>query len=372
MNIIFCTNAFENITNGPAKFAHLILEINQRYPTHAIRVVTEDVSHEIPYVYKVNLSIPLFLKPFSQFLRMFVYYEKLRKIQKEYAYDSIVYNNSFTGLWASLISPVPTVGMINDEKNIRATLSNFKINRWWLKHFLFKQLEKLSTKSHKGIITNSYFLRDRVIQSYKLPENKVYRLYKAIDLASIQHQPDRAFQEPIRILFVKADYRVGNLAVLAEALAKLTQYTFTLTVIGPEPQFEAGVRSFFARKSTVSLNYLGPQSQSVVYEHLSTHDIFCVPSNTEALGVANIEALAHGIPVVSTQVGGIPEVLDRGSNGWLVTPNDASALAVAIQECIEDTRLRRQKSERGKLFITRFSKDVMTQEFVKILEDICT
>lgn len=371
MKIIFCTNAFENITNGPAKFAHLILEINQRYPEHQLRVVTEDIGEETPLVYKVPLAIPRLLKPLGQFLRMFIYYRKLKSIRNEFAYDVIVYNNAFTGLWASWISPVPTVGMINDEKNIRATLSNVGINRWWLKQFLFKQLEKLSTRTHKAIITNSDFLRNRVINAYHVPAAKVHRLYKSIDLTAISHQPARTFHDPIRILFVKADYRVGNLSVLAEALAKLPEHAFALTVIGPEPQFEAEVRGFFIQKDTILLNYLGPQPQSVVYGYLRTNDIFCVPSNSEALGVANIEALAHGIPVISTRVGGIPEVLNQGENGWLVSPNDALALAEAIRECISDAPLRHRKSEQGKLFITRFSKDVMIDEFVKIVDRVC-
>jgi len=155
MKILFCTNAFENITNGPAKFAQLILEINQKYNDHEIRIVTEDVSQESTQVYKVNLAIPRLLKPLGQLLRMFFYYKKVKEVRYEYPFDVIVYNNAFTGLWASLVSRKPTVGMINDEKNIRATLTAFQPNRWWFKQFLFRQLEWLSTRTHTLLITNS-------------------------------------------------------------------------------------------------------------------------------------------------------------------------------------------------------------------------
>lgn len=368
MKILFCTNAFENITNGPAKFANLILEINERHAGHEIRILTEDVSHERQYVYKVNLRIPRLLKPLGQLLRMFVYYRKTKQIQREYAYDVIVYNNAFTGLWASLVSGQPTVGMINDEKNLRATLAGFKFSRQWLKQFAFSRLEYISTRTHRLIITNSDFLREKVMQTYRVPAVKTHRLYKSIDLPGIVWQPDRNFQPPIQVVFVKADYRVGNLPVLAEALSQLSGYGFVLHVIGPDLKFETDVKRYFTDKPNVELRYWGPQPQAVVYQYLRAADIFCVPSATEALGVANIEALAHGIPVVSSRVGGIPEVLDNGNNGWLAEPGNAVALAAAIGECIRDAEARCHKSARGRDFIAVFDKKEMLSDFLIMLK----
>lgn len=370
MKILFCTNAFENITNGPAKFANLILEINEKYTEHEIRVLTEDITHERQYVYKVNLRIPRLLKPLGQFLRMFVYYRKIKRIGREYAYDVIVYNNAFTGLWASLVSDKPTVGMINDEKNLRATLSSFNFSRQWLKQFTFSRLERFSTRTHRLIITNSDFLKAKVMRTYRVPARKMHRLYKSINISAIQYQPNRLFQRPFQVVFVKADYRVGNLSVLAEALAQLPDYNFVLHVIGPEPQFESDLKRYFSDKPNIELHYAGSQPQAVVYAQLRTADIFCVPSATEALGVANIEALAHGIPVISSNVGGIPEVLDNGNNGWLTTPGDAESLAAAIRACIEQPALRLEKSENGRKFIAKFHKEAMFAEFLRILSQV--
>ena len=370
MKILFCTNAFENITNGPAKFANLILEINDRHAEHEIRILTEDVSHERQYVYKVGLRIPRLLKPLGQLVRMFAYYQRIRQIRQEYAYDVLVYNNAFTGLWASLVSGKPTVGMINDEKNLRATLSNFKFSRQWLKQFAFSRLEYASTRTHRLIITNSDFLREKVMQTYRVPAAKTHRLYKSISLPGIAWQPDRNFRVPFQVVFVKADYRVGNLPVLAEALSQLPEYGFVLHVIGPEPKFEADLKRHFLHKPNIELRYLGPQPQPVVYEYLRAADIFCVPSATEALGVANIEALAHGIAVVSSRVGGIPEVLDNGNNGWLAEPGNAVALAAAICECIGNPAMRLEKAQNGRKFIAKFGKEAMFNEFLRILSQV--
>jgi colanic acid/amylovoran biosynthesis glycosyltransferase len=370
MKILFCTNAFENVTNGPVRFANIILQINQLYPQHQLRILTEDVSEQRANVYKLPLYIPRLLKPFGQILRWFIYYRYIKKIEKEYNYDVLVYINSFNGLWASLVSDKPTVGMINDEKNMLATWQNFEFKPLWIKRFTFQWFEKLSAHRHRLIVTNSDFLNNRVIDTYQIPASKVKKLYKSIPLEGIVFNPHRTFESPIKVLFVKADYKVGQLAMLAEALKNLPKYQFLLTLVGPEPWFEADIRSIFTDKTNVSLNYVGAQPQAEVYSYMKSYDIFCVPSYTEAFGVANIEALAHGLSVISSRVGGIPEVLDNGNNGWLIDASRVGELSAAIEDCIQNPQKRLEKAINGQLFIQKFSTHAMLHQFVAMLEEV--
>ena len=374
MKILFCTNAFENVTNGPVRFANIILEINELFPKHEVRIVTEDVSEKrlekLKYVYKVKVAIPRLLKPFGQLLRWFIYYRKVKKIEKTYDFDILVFINSFNGTWASLVSKKPTVGMINDEKNMLSEWKNFALKPLWFKRFAFKQFERLSAHKHQLVIANSEFLQEKIRKTYHLPAEKVKKLYKSIPLNDIEFNPNRALESPIKVLFVKADYLVGQLPLVAEALKNLPEYQFFLTVVGPEPWFESHLKSFFVHSSNIQLDYVGPQPQERVYEYLRSHAIFCVPSYTEAFGVANIEALAHGISVISSRVGGIPEVLDNGNNGWLIESGNTDMLSGAIKECIQNPELRLQKAQNGRIFIQKFSKDEMLRNFVEMLESV--
>ncbi len=375
MKILLCSNTFEHIHHGPAKFANLLLEINRLHPAHEVRILTEDTHGDHPesqpQIYRLKLRLPFLLRPASQVIRMFHYYSKARRIAKEYPYDVLVFNNAFIGLWAAFDSRKPTVGMINDEKNIMTSLKGFRPDRQWIRQFIFRVPEQAAARRHSGIITNSNFLRRRVISAYQVPEERVKRLYKAIDLSVIPFRQGRPFGDRIRVLFVKADFRTGRLDVLIQALGNLPGYRFLLTVIGPGKQYEDKIIRMNQGAENVQLNCLGPQSQRVVYEHLQSHDMFCVPSDTEALGVANIEALASGISVISTRTGGIPEVLDNGRNGWLAEPGDPSDLANAIEECINSPQKRLEKAMQGKEFVTRFSKEKMVRSFLEIMEELC-
>ena len=78
------------------------------------------------------------------------------------------------------------------------------------------------------------------------------------------------------------------------------------------------------------------------YVRLADADVFCLPSRSDNLPVALIEAMLAGLPVVATRVGGIPEMFDGSGAGWLVPPEDPYALADALVEAAHAGHERRR------------------------------
>ncbi len=365
MKILFCTNSFEQVSNGPAKFANLLLDINQQPSLDCtVKILTEDISTSKKDVFKLHLKYPRFLKLFSQLFRIFAYHRAARKIKKEYEFDLIIYNNAFIGLLSAIIFPY-TIGMINDDNNLSRRMKDWKFEKVFIKQFIFKQLEYISTRFFTKTIVNSYFLKDLIIKEYKVPDGKVCLLYKGCEIIPSRPYQDIDKQSIVKVLFVKADYLRGGLKELIFALGSLP-FKFSLSVIGTPEHANQKIDNWAKNHNNVHLHLLGIQPQAKVKEVLRKSDLFCVPSHKEALGVANLEAITLGVPVVSTNVGGIPEILDYGKAGWLAEAKNPQDLASKIHECILDEEKRKQRTKHGIKHSQKFSQEITLENFMTI------
>lgn len=100
-------------------------------------------------------------------------------------------------------------------------------------------------------------------------------------------------------------------------------------------------------------------------------DIFVLPSENETLGQVYIEAMACGVPVIGTKVGGVPEIISDNYNGLLVQPNDATILAQKIEELLNNQGLRKKYIKRGlKTARTKFSAERQLNNLFKYFEDL--
>lgn len=103
---------------------------------------------------------------------------------------------------------------------------------------------------------------------------------------------------------------------------------------------------------------------------LSGLDIFVLPSWSEGFGRANLEAMAAGLPIVSTNVGGIPEVVVDGESGLLVPPRDPPALAEAIIKLAQDKNLCKKMGEAGRRRAEQFTIEKMVDGVVEVYDEI--
>lgn len=375
MKILLCSPTFQTITHGPAKFAHLLLGINEKFPEHEIRILTEGIDKEIPSrIYKLALHYPRPVHALGKFLRMWSYHrEAFRRIRKEFPFDVIVYNDAIQGLGSALLSPssVKTVGMLNDDEYLSTTFGKIFFSRKWLIKWLHKPFQALGVRLMSATITCSSYLAQRVQKQSRASSGKVVAMYQSVNLANWPNShPDTLDpSKKISVLFVKSDYPRGGLPTLITALTQLQLHQFELIIIGPLREWAPKIERLYVKNQNIKYTFMGPQPQSVVFEKMKTSDILCVPSLREGLGVVNIEGLAVGIPVVSTSVGGIPEVLGNGACGWLAEPGDPGSLAKAILSCINHPEERRKKREAGRKRVEEhFGHHAMIRNFIRILE----
>ena len=152
----------------------------------------------------------------------------------------------------------------------------------------------------------------------------------------------------IRCLAVARLIERKGLGDLIRAMALLERGRFQLEIVGGGAD-EALLRSLAVDLGVAEdIHFAGPLQRSEVARRYRSADLFTLPSSAEAFGNVFAEALASGLPIVGSSVGGIPDLVEHGTNGLLVQPGDIKALAGAIRYLADDPELRRDMAQRNR------------------------
>jgi glycosyltransferase involved in cell wall biosynthesis len=155
--------------------------------------------------------------------------------------------------------------------------------------------------------------------------------------------PDPAVDGVVRLLFLGAITPRKGVLALIHAMEAVANHA-TLTLAGPDDRdlaYVAAVRAAIARSPARNrIRVTGALPDAAVAAALASHDLFVLPSLHEGFGIAIAEALAHGLGIISTTAGAIPEVVRDGREAILVPPGDEPALAAALVQAVADPTLR--------------------------------
>lgn len=163
-----------------------------------------------------------------------------------------------------------------------------------------------------------------------------------IDTAAFAYRDPPPITERARILAVGRLSPEKGFAVLIEALALLRHRGLDagLAIVGDGPERGALERRIASLGLADRIDLTGELPPAEVARVLAQSDVFCMASFSEGLPISIMEAMAAGVPVVSTWIAGIPELARQNETALTVPPADAEALAEAIARLIGDQDLR--------------------------------
>ena len=369
-HVAFVTTQYEEAHNGPGTFSKYLQEAQRRGQVN-LTFVSEDMqAAAAPHERRVTLPA-WSRRPIQQFVRQHRYYEAFRGVHRKQPVDVLWFNTAKNGLEAALRSrDVPTVLMVNDYSNAEsrnpwASRQAHGLSRA-VRRAIWHWIEYAAVRACMAVVVNSEHMRRRIAQAYHVPEDKLYLLHKAVDPVRFRYEAPVEITEPVRVFFLKDDYRRGGLRELLAALREVP-FATELTIAGPKLRTHDHVRSLIAASEysgRVHLN--GRIAREHVVQLFRTHDVLCVPSHSEAFGVVFLEALASGMPAIGPRVGGVPEVLDQGRAGWLVEPRNPAGVASALQEIVQKRERRMEKATHGRRHVQRFSVEAAVARFNEI------
>ena len=207
-----------------------------------------------------------------------------------------------------------------------------------------------------AVVTTSAWSRRRLLELYPLSADRVHVAEPGVNAADLATGTEAGEA----LLCVAAVTFDKGHDVLLDALATMTDLSWHCVCVGSLDRDPAFVEALRRRSLDGGLGdrvwFLGPRTGADLDRSYAAADLMVLASRAEAYGMVVIEALARGLPVVATDVGGLTEALGHGTDatrpGLLVPPDDPAALGAALRAWLGDAelrgRLRRAARERRK------------------------
>jgi glycosyltransferase involved in cell wall biosynthesis len=210
---------------------------------------------------------------------------------------------------------------------------------------VLRRSERAALASAQGVVVTSPATARIIVSDYGVPAERITVARPGNDRAP---QARGSRNGPPHLLSVGAVVPRKGFDVLVAALATLTDLPWRLTIAGDltrDPTAAAKLHSDIARHGLADrIAVLGAVSSEQLGTLYDTADLFVLASYFEGYGMAYTEALAHGLPVIGTKAGAIPETIP-GDAGLLVAAGDPAALADALHRALSDTGMRLRLSE---------------------------
>jgi glycosyltransferase involved in cell wall biosynthesis len=185
----------------------------------------------------------------------------------------------------------------------------------------------------------STWTRDSLIEDYGVDPTRIDVVPPGVDLSLWTPGTTRS-AGPLRILFVGGDFHRKGGPTLLDAFRALPKgaaelHVVTRTQLAPED----GVHTYYG---------IQPNSPHLI-ELYQQADVFVLPTEAEAFGIAAVEACAAGLAVIATAVGGLRDIVADGETGFLVAPRDVMAIRSKLLRLAEDTGLRQRMGAAARL-----------------------
>ncbi|HLY48226.1 MAG TPA: glycosyltransferase family 4 protein [Solirubrobacteraceae bacterium] len=195
-----------------------------------------------------------------------------------------------------------------------------------------------------AVITTSEWSRRRLLELYPLAADRIHVAEPGVDAAELATGSEAGS----RLLCVAAVIPEKGHDILLEALRTVSDLSWRCACVGRVDRDPAFVEALRRRSLDVGLedrvDLVGPRIGAELDRCYADADLLVLASRAETFGMVITEALAHGLPVVAAEVGGVSEALGYGAEGarpgLLVAPDDPAALGAAVRRWLSEGRLR--------------------------------
>lgn len=229
------------------------------------------------------------------------------------------------------------------------------------------RLQQISYRFAHRVVANSRAAAAQ-LQSEGVPDAAIAMIPNGIDASRYESAEPRAARRVITTVANLRGEKGHDVLLQAAAIVRDSAPDVVFQIVGEGPMGDALVAQADALGVSSCVRFLGHRED--IPAILRDSDLFILPSRTEAFPNGLLEAMAAGLPVIASDVGGIPELVDHGRNGLLVPVADANALASAVLQLVrEPAHAARLGSAARQTIETRYSFERMVAAFEELYRE---
>lgn len=239
---------------------------------------------------------------------------------------------------------------------------------------------RLMTSRHDRLVAVGGAVKQALVDKEGLPAQRIEVVYNGVSSKPAELSAERRAE--LRREFGATDddfvmLQVARLDPIKDHRTALKAYAaafaqnprIRLVLVGDGPERTTIDRQIADQGLQRSVTTLGQRGD--VPELLAAADAFLLTSVSEGIPVTIIEAMAAGLPVISTRVGGVPEVIDDGETGLLAASGDSDGLARAMVRISQEPQLREALAVRGRERVaSRFSEERMIERYASLYAEL--
>lgn len=230
-------------------------------------------------------------------------------------------------------------------------------------------LRKLAYRLATRIIVQNEYGRKDAKEQYNIKADKIYKIYNGITGTPLAHRLNVQLKS---IRYSGRLDRSKGIDILLNAFSKFYEdhKDFKLEIAGKgteEENLKELIKQYKLEEAVVIHGYLGNYSASIQF--ISEAYCLVVPSRIDNFPTVILEAMSNAVPVIASDTGGIPDMIEHNKDGLLVEPESAEALAGALKSLAENVELRdRMAVEARKSFAEKFSMDRHVNNVIEFLQ----
>jgi glycosyltransferase involved in cell wall biosynthesis len=273
---------------------------------------------------------------------------KLRRLVSQNRYDLVHYFFSLpSGLlsfYSNGIKGLPYIVSLRGSDVPGYDTESLKLR---ILHPLFKPLTKRIWNKARRVFANSEGLRDLAVRTD--PGREIEVILNGVDVMQFARErtDGEAEMDNLRILCVSRLIERKGIGYLIDAMSRIGDTGFELDIVGTGIEEEALKTRTRELALEDRIRFHGFQPKKILSRSYHQADVLVLPSLSESLSMALLEGMGCGLPVVASNVGGIPDVVRDGENGILVEPGDSKALADALIYLKRNPSLREEMGGRN-------------------------